>query len=87
LSRPNPSAGRKVRLQGELPGPPAGKVRVQFKRRGHWKTLTRRRVRASSFKVKVKVPRRLKAKRLHVRAEAPGHAPSRPVTLRIRRRG
>ena len=85
LRRPKPSGGRKVRLRGELPGPPVGKVRVQFKRHGHWKTLTRRKVRASSFKVKVKVPRRLKAKRLHVRAEAPGHAPSRSVTLRIRR--
>jgi Right handed beta helix region len=85
LRRPKPSGGRKVRLQGQLPGPPVGKVKVQFKRRGHWKTLTRRRVRASSFKVRVKVPRRLKAKRLHVRAEAPGHAPSRSVTLRLRR--
>ena len=87
LQWPKPSGGRKVRLQGELPGPPVGKVKVQFKRHGHWKTLTRRRVRASSFKVKVKVPRRLKAKRLHVRAEAPGHAPSRSVTLRLHRRG
>ena len=42
--------GRRVRLRGKLPGPPVGKVRVQFKRHGHWKTLTRRRVRASAFK-------------------------------------
>ncbi len=77
--------GRRVRLRGKLPGPPVGKVKVQFKRHGHWKTLTRKRVRDSAFKMKVRVPRRLKTKRLHVRAEAPGHAPSRSVTLRLRR--
>ena len=79
--------GRKVRLQGRLPGPPVGKVRVQFKRHGHWKTLTRKRVRASAFKMKLRIPRHMKKNRLHVRAEAPGHAPSRSVTLRLRRRG
>ncbi len=87
LRSPNPSGGRRVRLEGTLPGRPVGRVRVQFKRHGHWKTLIRKRVRASAFKMKVRVPRRLKTKRLHVRAEAPGHAPSRSVTLKLRRHG
>jgi hypothetical protein len=78
--------GRRMRLRGRLPGPPVRKVKVQFKRRGSWKTLTRKRVPDAAFKMKVRVPRRLKTKWLQVRAEAAGHAPSRPVVLRLRRR-
>jgi parallel beta-helix repeat protein len=86
LRSPRLSRGRRVRLRGKLPGHPAGRIKVEFKRHGHWRTLARPRVRSSSFKVKVRVPRRLTERRLHVRAEAPGHAPSRSVTLRPHRR-
>ncbi len=86
LRSPRLSHGRRVRLRGRMPGSPAGRIKVEFKRHGRWKTMARPRVRSSLFKVKVRVPRRLKGRRLHVRAEAPGHAPSRSVTLRLHRR-